>query len=143
MQVERAVRGVIQRIVTHRPGCAPNSSSDAPIGETDALIARMPDCGLDAQRRDRSHQFERGSRWVKTVTARRRVQGVDAETTIASFERITEAIRLVAAGSRFIATNPDNVGPTPDGPLPATGSVAALMSRATASIPTTSGSRTR
>ena len=53
------------------------------------------------------------------------------ETRTYSFERITEAIRLVAAGSRFIATNPDNVGPTPDGPLPATGSVAALISRAT------------
>ena len=53
------------------------------------------------------------------------------ETRTYSFERITKAIRLVAAGSRFIATNPDNVGPTPDGPLPATGSVAALVSRAT------------
>jgi NagD protein len=53
------------------------------------------------------------------------------ETRTYSFERITQAIRLVSAGSRFIATNPDNVGPTPDGPLPATGSVAALISRAT------------
>ena len=53
------------------------------------------------------------------------------ETRTYSFERITHAIRLIAAGSRFIATNPDNVGPTPDGPLPATGSVAALISRAT------------
>jgi NagD protein len=53
------------------------------------------------------------------------------ETRTYSFERITQAIRLVADGSRFIATNPDNVGPTPDGPLPATGSVAALISRAT------------
>jgi NagD protein len=53
------------------------------------------------------------------------------ETRTYSFERITQAIRLIAAGSRFIATNPDNVGPTPDGPLPATGSVAALVSRAT------------
>jgi NagD protein len=53
------------------------------------------------------------------------------ETRTYSFERITHAIRLVAAGSRFIATNPDNVGPTPDGLLPATGSVAALISRAT------------
>src|SRR5215210_1710453 len=53
------------------------------------------------------------------------------ETRTYSFERITQAIRLVAAGSRFIATNPDNVGPTPDGPLPATGSVAALISTAT------------
>ena len=53
------------------------------------------------------------------------------ETRTYSFERITRAIRLVASGSRFIATNPDNVGPSPEGPLPATGSVAALISRAT------------
>jgi NagD protein len=53
------------------------------------------------------------------------------ETRTYSFERITRAIRLVAAGARFIATNPDPTGPAPDGPLPATGSVAALISRAT------------
>jgi NagD protein len=53
------------------------------------------------------------------------------ETRTYSFERITQAIRLIVAGSRFIATNPDNVGPTADGPVPATGSVAALITRAT------------
>jgi len=53
------------------------------------------------------------------------------ETRTYSFERISQAIRLIARGSRFIATNPDPTGPTPDGPLPATGSVAALISRAT------------
>ncbi len=53
------------------------------------------------------------------------------ETRTYSFERITKAIRLIARGARFIATNPDATGPTPDGPLPATGSVAALISRAT------------
>src|SRR5207244_1164615 len=53
------------------------------------------------------------------------------ETRTYSFERITRAIRLIDAGARFIATNPDPTGPAPDGPLPATGSVAALISRAT------------
>jgi 5'-nucleotidase len=53
------------------------------------------------------------------------------ETRTYSFEHISRAIRLVAAGARFIATNPDPIGPTPDGPLPATGAVAALVSRAT------------
>jgi NagD protein len=56
---------------------------------------------------------------------------VIGETRTYSFERIAQAIRLIAAGARFIATNPDPTGPTPDGPLPATGSVAALISRAT------------
>ena len=40
------------------------------------------------------------------------------------------AIRLIDAGARFIATNPDPTGPSPEGPLPATGAVAALISRA-------------
>src|SRR5688572_24229352 len=62
------MRCVIERIVTHRPGCAPNWSSDAPIGETDALIARIPNRGFEAQGRDRGYQLERGPRWVKTVT---------------------------------------------------------------------------
>ncbi len=44
------------------------------------------------------------------------------ETRTYSFERITQAIRLIGAGARFIATNPDATGPTADGPLPATGS---------------------
>ena len=53
------------------------------------------------------------------------------ETRTYSFERITKAIRLVVDGARFIATNPDTTGPSPAGVLPATGSVAALISRAT------------
>ena len=53
------------------------------------------------------------------------------ETRTYSFERITRAIRLIVNGARFIATNPDATGPSPDGPTPATGSVAALISRAT------------
>jgi len=57
------------------------------------------------------------------------------ETRTYSFLRITHAIRLVLAGARFIATNPDPTGPAPEGPLPATGSVAALISRATGIAP--------
>jgi 5'-nucleotidase len=53
------------------------------------------------------------------------------ETRTYSFERITRAIRLIDAGARFIATNPDPTGPPPAGVLPATRSVAALISRAT------------
>jgi NagD protein len=66
-----------------------------------------------------------------TMTERDPDYVVLGETRTYSFERITQAIRLVAAGARFIATNPDPTGPTPQGPLPATGSVAALISRAT------------
>src|SRR4029077_13990301 len=66
-----------------------------------------------------------------TLTEREPDYVVLGEPRTYSFERITQAIRLIADGARFIATNPDPTGPTPDGPLPATGSVAALISRAT------------
>src|SRR4051812_23061100 len=66
-----------------------------------------------------------------TMTERSPDYVILGETRTYSFERITRAIRLIEAGSRFIATNPDPTGPSADGPLPVTGSVAALISRAT------------
>ena len=57
------------------------------------------------------------------------------ETRTYSFESITRAIRLIENGARFIATNPDPSGPSPFGTLPATGSVAALISTATGRQP--------
>ena len=53
------------------------------------------------------------------------------ETRTYSFEAVTTAIRLVRAGARFVATNPDATGPSKEGVLPATGAVAALISKAT------------
>ncbi len=70
-----------------------------------------------------------------TMTDRDPDYVVLGETRTYSFERITQAIRLIAGGSRFIATNPDATGPSPGGPLPATGSVAALITRATGVAP--------
>lgn len=57
------------------------------------------------------------------------------ETRTYSFEAITRAIRLIEAGARFIATNPDVSGPSQQGTLPATGSVAALITAATGRAP--------
>jgi NagD protein len=70
-----------------------------------------------------------------TLTERAPDYVILGETRTYSFERITTAIRLIARGARFIATNPDTTGPSVDGPLPATGSVAALISRATGVAP--------
>ncbi|CAB4539204.1 unannotated protein [freshwater metagenome] len=58
-----------------------------------------------------------------------------AETRNFNFESLTKAIRLINSGSRFIATNPDATGPSAEGPLPATGSVAALITKATGKEP--------
>jgi NagD protein len=53
------------------------------------------------------------------------------ETRTYSFEALTKAVRLINGGARFIATNPDETGPSTEGPLPATGAVAALITKAT------------
>jgi NagD protein len=66
-----------------------------------------------------------------TLTDREPDYVVLGETRTYSFERITRAIRLIAGGATFIATNPDATSPSPDGVLPATGSVAALIRHAT------------
>ncbi|MHB1234444.1 MAG: HAD-IIA family hydrolase [Microbacteriaceae bacterium] len=60
---------------------------------------------------------------------------VVGETRNYSFEAITKAIRLIGKGARFIATNPDATGPSADGPTPATGAVAALITKATGREP--------
>ena len=57
------------------------------------------------------------------------------ETRNYSFEAITRAIRLINDGARFICTNPDATGPSLEGALPACGSVAALITKATSVDP--------
>jgi NagD protein len=70
-----------------------------------------------------------------TLTERDPDYVVLGETRTYSFSTLTRAIRLIEAGARFIATNPDPTGPSTEGSLPATGSVAALISRATGVAP--------
>ncbi|MFD5214374.1 HAD-IIA family hydrolase [Microbacterium sp. NPDC058345] len=60
---------------------------------------------------------------------------VVGETRTYSFEAIRRAIRLIQGGARFIITNPDATGPSMEGPLPATGAVAALITKATGRQP--------
>jgi NagD protein len=57
------------------------------------------------------------------------------ETRTLSFSAVTTAIRLVLKGARFIATNPDVTSPSPEGPLPATGAAAAMITAATGATP--------
>jgi NagD protein len=53
------------------------------------------------------------------------------ETRNYSFEALTTAVRLINKGARFICTNPDVTGPSNEGLLPAAGSVAAMITKAT------------
>ena len=57
------------------------------------------------------------------------------ETRTYDFNAITRAIRLIEAGAKFIATNPDVTGPSDEGTMPATGAVAAMIKAATGRSP--------
>lgn len=57
------------------------------------------------------------------------------ETFAYHYENITKAVRLIAAGARFIATNPDVAGPTEAGIVPGCGAMAALIEQATSKAP--------
>ncbi|MFZ3071463.1 MAG: HAD-IIA family hydrolase [Anaerolineaceae bacterium] len=57
------------------------------------------------------------------------------ETFSYNIEQITIAIRLINAGARFIATNPDPVGNSENGIVPACGAMAALIEKATGISP--------
>jgi NagD protein len=60
------------------------------------------------------------------------VLGEAASYTLESF---TQAVRLIQAGARFIATNPDPNGPGEGGIVPACGAVAALIEKASGVSP--------
>lgn len=57
------------------------------------------------------------------------------ETHAYSYGNITQAVRLIKRGARFIATNPDTSGPGEGGLVPACGAVAALVQAATGVAP--------
>jgi NagD protein len=57
------------------------------------------------------------------------------ETHAYNLEQITQAIRFIVAGAKFIATNPDVNGPTERGLEPANGAMAALMEAASGRKP--------
>lgn len=57
------------------------------------------------------------------------------ETFAYNLEQVTKAVRLIMAGSRFIATNPDPAGPSEGGIVPACGAMAALIEKSTGRAP--------
>lgn len=57
------------------------------------------------------------------------------ETHTYNLELVTKAIRLVAAGAHFVATNPDPSGPSESGLVPACGAMAALIEAASGMSP--------
>jgi NagD protein len=64
------------------------------------------------------------------ITERNPDYVVLGEAASYSLESLTVGIRLIQAGARFIATNPDANGPSETGIVPACGAIAALIERA-------------
>ena len=95
-----------QFVATQRPG-----STAYVIGEA-GLTTALHDVGYTLTNRDPDYV-------------------ILGETRNYSFDQITTAVRLIEKGSRFLCTNPDPTGPSPDGSLPACGAVAAMIQRAT------------
>jgi NagD protein len=57
------------------------------------------------------------------------------ETHGYNYGNITTALRLISAGARFVATNPDVSGPSEAGLVPACGAMAALIEKASGVAP--------
>jgi NagD protein len=126
-------------IYTRRDLAARLAASGLEVPEQSIWTSALATADFLADQRPRGTAFVIGESGLTTalhangytLTERDPDYVVLGETRTYSFERIAQAIRLIVNGARFIATNPDVTGPTPDGPLPATGAVAALISRAT------------
>src|SRR6476660_1116407 len=126
-------------IYTRRDLAARLSASGLEVPEQSIWTSALATADFLADQRPRGTAFVIGESGLTTalhangytLTERDPDYVVLGETRTYSFERIAQAIRLIVNGARFIATNPDVTGPTPDGLLPATGSVAALITRAT------------
>ena len=57
------------------------------------------------------------------------------ETFDYNFRQVTRAVRLIIDGANFLATNPDPVGPSERGVVPACGAMAALIEKASGFSP--------
>lgn len=64
------------------------------------------------------------------------VVGADERTT---YRHVQRAARLISEGATFVATNPDGSFPTPGGPAPAAGAIAAAVEAACGVRPTVVG----
>ncbi len=130
-------------IYTPRDLCARLSASGIEVPEERIWTSAMATAQFLAEQRPSASAFVVGEAGLTTalhdigyvMTDRDPDYVVLGETRTYSFEAITRAIRLIEKGARFIATNPDVSGPSPEGKLPATGAVAALITAATGREP--------
>jgi NagD protein len=130
-------------IYTPRDLSARLSSMGLDVPEQDLWTAALATAEFVQAQRPNGTAFVLGEAGLTTalhnvgyvLTDRRPDYVILGETRTYSFEAITTAVRLIADGARFLAANPDPTGPSPEGILPATGSVAQLIRHATGKAP--------
>lgn len=130
-------------IYTPRDLSARLSSSGLEVPEENIWTSALATAVFIADQQDRATVYCIGEAGLTTALHEAGVILTDqnpdfvvlGETRTYSFEAITRAIRLIAGGARFISTNPDATGPSLDGVLPATGAIAALITKATGRLP--------
>jgi NagD protein len=115
------------------------ASEGLDIPETNLFTSALATAQFLAQQRPGGTAFAIGESGLTsalhevgyTLTSTNPDYVVLGETHSYNLQHITQAIRLVLAGVRFIATNPDPIGPADGGMTPACGAMAALIERAT------------
>ena len=126
-------------IYTRRDLAARLRASGLDVPEESIWTSALATAGFLAEQRPGGTAFVIGESGLTTalhdagytMTERQPDYVVLGETRTYSFEAITKAIRLIDRVAKFICTNPDATGPSNEGALPAAGSVAAMISKAT------------
>jgi len=131
-------------VITNNPKYTPRdlshrlASEGMNIPEQNLFTSAMATAQFLASQRPNSTAFVIGETGLThamhqvgyTLTSKDPEYVVIGESNSLSLDQVTQAIRLVMAGSRFIATNPDPTGPSETGIVPACGAVAAMIERA-------------
>ncbi len=141
-------RGARFMVMTNNPMYTPRDLAhrlqaiDLDIPETNIFTSAMAVARFVQAQRPNGTAFVIGESGLTTPSTRglhhhreRPDYVILGETENYSLEMVTKAVRLVASGVRFIATNPDPSGPSEHGIVPACGAMAALIERATGFAP--------
>jgi NagD protein len=130
-------------IFTPRDLCARLSAMGLEVPETQLWTSALATAKFVETQRPKGSAFVIGESGLTTalhdvgyvMTNRNPDYVILGETRNYSFDQITTAVRAIEKGSRFLCTNPDPTGPSPEGSVPAAGAVAAVIERATGVTP--------
>lgn len=148
--IDRLIKsGTPFRVITNNPIYTPRDLSHRlateglNVPESNLFTSAMATAQFLATQRPESTAFVIGESGLThamhsvgyTLTNRAPEYVVLGESNSFPLDQITQAIRLIQGGAKFIATNPDPTGPSETGIIPACGAVAALIERATGRKP--------